>query len=380
MTTNQIYAIINGINDQALGGTAIKAVNTSSFVSTGRQILNSKDMTEGFLETLVQRIGRTVLVNRAYKSHLAGLVKGEIEFGSIIQKLDVNMPVAEVDESIPLVNGQSVDQWKVALPEATQVFFYKRSPWQMHVTIQRRWLVEAFLSETAMNAFISLIFVKVQNKLEMCIENMVRMAMCNYACLAKPAQTINLVTMYNADSGNNVPTGREAMFDKGFMGWVAGILRELGRDMGVMSKLYNYAGADRFTPASLQNLAMLSRFKTQLETTALATAFNDDYFKIVSTYSLPFWQNAGSGILDYESKSTIECTPESPDGTASAPVTLTNVIGMVFDDDALGMFRKYRDTQTTPLNAAGLYTNTYWHEDNLWFNALDENFVLLTLN
>lgn len=379
MTTNQIYAIVNDVNEQALGGTAIKAVNTSSFVSTGRQVLNSKDNTEGFIEKLVQRIGKTVLVNRAYRSHLAPMVKGELEFGAIIQKLDVNMPQAEVDESIPLENGKSVDQWKVALPDAMQVFFYKRAPWQMHITIQRRWLVEAFLSESAMNSFISLIFVKVQNKLEMCIENLVRASMCNYAGLCKPAQTINLVSMFNADSGENVPTGKQAMFNDKFMGWVSGILRELGRDMSVMSNLYNFAGADRFTPPQMQNLALLSRFQTQLETTALATAFNDDYFKIVANYSLPFWQNAGTGILDYENKSTIIVTPESPEGVG-APVTLTNIVGMIFDDDALGMFRKYRDVQTTPLNAAGLYTNTYWHEDNLYFNALDENFVLLTLN
>ena len=32
------------------------------------------------------------------------------------------------------------------------------------------------------------------------------------------------------------------------------------------------------------------------------------------------------------------------------------------------------------INAAGGYTNTFWHEKQLWFNDLSENFVMFTLN
>ena len=44
------------------------------------------------------------------------------------------------------------------------------------------------------------------------------------------------------------------------------------------------------------------------------------------------------------------------------------------------MFRDDEEVATTPVNAAGLYYNTYYHARQIWFNSLDENFVFFTLN
>lgn len=379
MTVEQVYTILNEVVAQAMGTNALTVVDTGSFIALGNAVLNSGTNVEPFLQTLVQRIGRTVLVNRAYRTKFRNLIKGEMEFGSILQKVSVDMPEVSEDDSLVLTDGQSVDQYIIKKPKAHQWLFVKDATYSIYVTIQERWLRQAFTNESAMAGFISMIFQRVQNKLEMCIENLCRAAMNNYAALVPAKQTINLVTMYNAESGASLAAGMGAMFNREFLAWVTGTIRELGRDMANMSTIYNSEGQERHSPIERQNLALLSKFHTQLETIAYVSAFNVDYLKLVENYTVPFWQASGQSPLDYETKSTIHVATETLAGEQK-DVTLTNVVGMMFDDDALGAFRRWTSTRTTPMNARGLYANTFWHESQMWFNAMDENFLLLTLN
>lgn len=375
MTVEQVYTILNEVASQSLGESAVTVVDTASFIALGNQVLNSQNNVEPFLNTYVQRIGKTVLVNRAYRSQLRPLIKGEMAFGAILQKASIEMPDVSEDDSLNLVDGTAPDQYIIKKPKGKQWLFCKEATWSIYITIQERWLRQAFTSASAMGSFISMIFQAVQNKLEVCIENLCRSAMNNYAGLIDNKQIINMVTIYNTESGKTLPQGMAAMFDEGFMKWSSGLIRELGRDMGTMSTLYNKEGEERHSPMYRQNLALLSKFHTQLETVAYASAFNVDYLRLVQNYTVPFWQGSGESILDYDSKGKIVVTNSSGD-----EVTRENVVGMMFDDDALGAFRKWNSTRTTPMNARTLHSNTFWHESHMWFNATDENFLLLTLN
>lgn len=379
MTTSQIYTILNEVSAQSMGQAAVSVVDTGSMIALGNAVLNSGNNVEPFLQTLIQRVGKTVLVNRAYRSQFRNLIKGEMQFGAILQKVSVDMPEVVEDDSLVLTDGQSVDQYIVKKPVVHQWLFVKDDTYSIYVTIQERWLRQAFLNESAMAGFISMIFMRVQNKLEICIENLCRAAMNNYAAMVGANQTIDLVTMYNKESGEALETGMQAMFNDKFLKWCTGTIRELGRNMATMSTIYNMEAEERHSPFDRQNLALLSKFHTQLETVTYSSAFNVDYLKLVQNYTVPFWQGSGTSILDYDSQSQINVKVTGMDGTQKE-VNLKNVIGMIFDDDALGAFRKWQSTRTTPMNARALYANTFWHEDQMWFNAFDENFVLLTLN
>lgn len=379
METVQMYEILNEVAAQAMGSNAIAVVDTGSFVSLGNLVLSSTQNVENFTNTLIQRVGQTVLVNRAYRSQYRPLIKGDLTHGALIQKIWVEMPIVEEELGTDLVDGQSVDMYKIRKPKPHQSIFGARSPWVISITMQEQWLREAFVSESAMNSFIAMVFTAVQNKLELCVESIAKSAVNNYAGICPASQTINLVTLYNQESGNTLATGMGAMFDKDFLAWTAGTIRELARDLTVMSTQFNIEGAERHTPIERQNLMLLSKYRTQLETVALSSAFNDDYLKVARGISVPFWQAAGESVLDYATKASIMGKVRKLDGSTEE-VELKNVIGMIFDDDALGGYRQMKRVATTPLNAAALYTNTFWHEQQLWFNATDENFLLLTLN
>ncbi|MBQ1457667.1 MAG: hypothetical protein IIZ20_04120, partial [Butyrivibrio sp.] len=66
MNTEQIYGLVNSVVDQAIGDSGIVAVDTSSLVSLGNVVLSSSTNTEAFLNTLAQRIGKTIIRYRMY--------------------------------------------------------------------------------------------------------------------------------------------------------------------------------------------------------------------------------------------------------------------------------------------------------------------------
>ena len=109
MNTEQIYSVVNGAAQQALGQTAIAAIDTASFVSLGNTVLSSQTNTEAFMNALCQRIGKTIISFREYRNKFRDMVLDDFEYGAILQKLKTSMPEAEEDESYDLVDGQSVD-------------------------------------------------------------------------------------------------------------------------------------------------------------------------------------------------------------------------------------------------------------------------------
>lgn len=366
METNQIYTLVNEVVSQGLGRTDLAVVDTSTLVALGNVVLTSTNNTEAFTNTLAQRIGKTIFDYRVYNNKLGDLVLEDFEYGAILQKIHVGMPDAEEDESFDLEDGQSVDQWKVKKPKIHQKLFVKRTPFQYHITIARHLLKEAFLSEQGMGALISYIFGAVKNKIELALENLGRACQNNFAC--ETTHEIKLVSEFNAETGKAV-TETTAFFDPEFQRFAIARIKEVSDGMTDMSAEYNDGTYDRHTPYEYQRLRVLSKFHTRLETNVLYEAFHENYVDLMGFKKLNFWQSKKDPM-------SISCKRAS-DGTE---VTINNVVAMLYDRDALGIYKEDQDVLTTPVNAAGKYYNTFWHIMRLYFNDLSENFVLFTLN
>lgn len=369
MDTNQIYQLVNAVNQEAFGAQALSVKDTAGLVSLGNTILSSNTNTEAFLNTLVQRIGRTIISYRRYRSKLADMVRDDFEWGAILQKIRVHMPEAEADESYDLVDGQSVDHYKIAKPEVQQKFFVTRSPYQFHVTIQKVHLREAFLSESAMGAFLGAVMGQVRNAMEVSLENLGRIALGNMA--AETTHGFQLVQMYNATERPEVPlTAAKALNSPSFLSFAMRIINECIDQMQELGVMFNDRSIETFTSKEMLRVKILSPFVRAAETVLQYRAFNENLVSVDSAYQkLAFWQSP-------EAPMTISVKKAS-DGTVA---TIENVIAIIHDRDALGVYREEEEVATTPINAAGLYYNTYYHAKQLWFNDLSENFVVFTLN
>lgn len=369
MDTNQIYALVNSVVGQALGSTALTAVDAQGLVSLGNTVLSSSTNTEAFLNTLIQRIGRTIISYRAYTNKLGDMVLNDFEYGAILQKIKVAMPSAVEDPSFGLTNGQAVDHYKVAKPSVTQKLFVTRSPYMFQITVQREHLKEAFESESAMGGFLSAIFGEVQNAIELALEDLGRTCIANYiAEVTGGSRQINLVTAYNTITGGEL-TAATAIYDAGFLRYAVKQISLISKKMTDMSSLYNDGNATRHTPKAEQKLRVLSDFQSSLETVVQYSAFNKEMVELKAFSEINFWQSAATpGSVKIKRAS---------DGVEK---TVANIVAVLADREAMGIYKKEEVVATTPVNAAGLYYNTFYHEKQLWFNDLSENAIVFTLN
>lgn len=371
MTTEQIYTLVNAVNSEAFGHSALQVNDTSSLISLGTTVLSSSTNTEAFLSTLAQRIGRTILRFREYRNKLGDMVLNDFEYGAILQKLKVHMPEAELDESYDLIDGNTVDPYVIAKPSVDQKLFVTRTPYQYHITIQRVHLKEAFLSPEAMGSFIGVVFGEVRNAIEVSLENLGRITLATAIAEYSSSREIALVTDFNNEY-NPTPalTAAEALHNEEFLRYAIMRMMSMTDNIQDMSELYNDGSMNTFTPREDVRIKVLAEFQRRIESNVLYAAFNERYVDIPEGYkTLNFWQAA-------QSPYDVNITRPS-DQTAT---TVNNVIAILYDRDAMGIYKIDEEVATSDLNAAGLYYNQYWHEKQLRFIDLSENGVIFTLN
>lgn len=374
---NQIYNLCNQIFQQMTGRTDIEAVDSASLVAMGNEVSNlgKNDL---WLNTLARRIGLTIDSYRVYRNRFSDLYRTQVEWGALVQKLTVEMPDAVADDmyKVGQMNGQALDHYIINNPKAKQKIFDKETPYSFFITMQEKMLTEAFLNAGAMSSFVNQVFGKVQNKIEVVLEDLARVALVNMMCNLSTKQEIKLVTLYNSKTGSTL-NPQTALFDPAFMRFAIGMMNNIASKLETMSVLFNTDGYDRFTPKSEQRFYVLADFITQLETVVQYAAFNPQYVNKSVDIAVPYWQGVkeGDDINDIAVLSKVIGKVDS-----EVDKTIENVVGVLFDREAIGTFRQEEKVLTTPVNARGAYYNTFWHEKQMWFNDMSENAVIFTLN
>lgn len=369
MAVKQIYDIVNSVNSQTMGVKDLTVVDEQGLISLGQTVLTTNGLADTWLNSLAQRIGKTIISFREYKSKYSDMVLDSMQWGNIVQKIKVSMPLATEDESYSLVNGKSVDMYKVANPKVTQSFFTTETPYQFYVTVKRTQLEEAFTSEGAMNGFIGAIYGEVQNAIELSLEGLARNCINNFIAerFASGKSYFNLLKMYN-DETNKALTVNTCLHDKEFLAYCVSRINLISKYMENMTQIYNDGTQKRHTPKSLQHLRVLEDFESRLETVVQYQAFRDGYVKLNNYHTTSFWQSI-------KKPDAINITTASK-GTA---LTQSGIMAVLYDRDALGLYKKDSWNSTTPFNSAGGYYNTYYHHKELYFNDLSENFVVFYL-
>ena len=164
MKVNQIYTLVNSVAKQMWGETAITATDLTGLISMGKTVLSSETNRDLFLNTLVDRIGKTVIRTLDLELDFPNLMVTEFEWGSIIQKINVQPQLSVVNKSYQITeDGFTPNQFDVNPITATQTFFTDADTWEFDYTIPDVLLKSAFRSESEFNAFITAITAAVSD-------------------------------------------------------------------------------------------------------------------------------------------------------------------------------------------------------------------------
>ena len=373
MDTNQIYELVNTTVAQAIGRQDVTRLDAQGLISVGDVVLSSSANTEAFLNTLAQRIGRTIYRFRAYNNKFKDMVVSDMQWGAILQKIKVKMPDAVSDPTYSLEDGQAVDHYTVSKPGVTQKLFVTRSPYMFKITVQRETLREAFLSPEAMGSFIALIFGEVRNAIELSLETLGRLTLCGAMSeVSQATQIVRLVTAYNTErglEGESALTAATAIYNADFLRYAIYRINTTIDMIQDMSTLYNDGTVPTFTNKENLKIRVLSGFQRRLETVVEYAAFHDQFTSVDGQYStINFWQGE---------KAPSNVSVKKPSNGQN--FTEDYVVACVHDRDAFGIYQIDETVLTTPVNAAGQYYNQFWHEKQGRFVDTSENLVIFTL-
>lgn len=384
MSFVQIASILNDVREQVTGQQAAAPVNEYEFVSVGTTVLKA-----GFdpvLGAITQVLARTIFSNRPYQRKFAGIRKNAQEWGAITRKLSVADKDFENDVRFDLIDGQSVDMFKVNKPIVLQVNFYGQTVYEKSITIFRDQLNSAFQSSAQFGQFMAMIMQNVYDMLTQAEESLARLTIANFALgkIAANNGVIHLLTEYNAETGASLTA--TTVYDPAnfpaFIKWMYARVETLSEMMTERTGLYqiHVTGKEimRHTPKDKQNLMILTPILKEMEARVLADTFHKDMIEYKSVEAVNFWQAA-------QTPQTMQGAPAylGADGdiiTADDPVTNNNVVGIIFDDEALGYTVIDEWAAPTPFNAKGGYTNQYWHNTKKWYNDFTEKGVILCLD
>lgn len=382
LTATQIYTIVNEVANQAMGSTSIAVVDNAGLIALGNTVLGTDATKNNFINALTDRIGRTIVSFRAYHSHFPDFERDAIEWGNILQKLKIAMPEAEADQSYELVDGTSVDQYKINKAKVNQLLFSTETPWQTHITVHLDALEKAFVDASAMGTFISGMFGEVQNRIELAMENLSIDCVNNYMAevikgkKTSPSRVINLVTEYKDKTGvDHTTEPLTALDDEEFLKYVVRRINSLSTTMEYMTKgLFNTPVGDdgaytRHTPKSEQRMMLFIDLVNSLKTNINSKAFNMEQVAIdIPFQTVPFWQSL-------QTPAGININPAS----GGDAIVQSQVMGILFDREAMGTFKKKYTSLTSPINAAGKYYNVFYHMITMYYNDLTENAVVFLL-
>lgn len=382
MQVNQIYEILNTIAGELLGETAVVEEDLSNVVSLGDTFANVAGF-DNYVRALNDQVGRMVFKDRVYNGRVPSVLMDGWEFGSILEKISPDLPTATENESWELTDGTSYDPNVFYKPSVTVKCWNKRVTFEIPVSITEKQVKSSFTSATQMNAFISMIYNAVQNAMTIRIDSLIMRTINNligetiYADYAADDITadshikaVNLLYLYNTNvnEGTDI-TAAEAMTDPEFIRFASLTMANYMDRLKVMSTLFNIGGKERFTPETDLHVVMLSEFKNAASVYLQSDTFNDDYTALPNAETVPYWQGSGT---DYGFASTSKIDVVT---SGAHDVTVTGVLGVMFDRDALGV-TCVDPRVTTQYNAKAEFWNEWHKYDAGYFNDANENMVV----
>ena len=383
MQVTQVYELVNETTKEILGQEAVVNEDLSNLVDIGEQVINSKAI-ENFTRTLVDHIGKVIFVNRKYSGSAPKVLMDGWEYGSILEKIASEMPEATENESWELEDGQSYDPNIFYKPKVSAKFFNKRTTFEIDRSFTERQVKSAFSSATQMNAFLSMLENEVDKSLTVKIDSLVMRTINNMTAQTINAggtnRVVNLLTMFNTAYQSQLSsplTAADAIHTPEFIRYASYIMGLYIKRLGKMSTLFNIGGMHRFTPADKLHIVMLDEFMQSSKIFLQSDTFHDELVALPNAESVPYWQGSGTGYA-YGSTSSIDVTIEdadAQDGTGKSRVQQSNILGVMFDRDALGVANLDRRV-TTNYNPKAEFFNNFYKFDAGYFNDANENFVV----
>lgn len=387
MTVQQIYNLMNTVTSEIIGKSDVVKEDLSNVVDVGKELFSNTDV-DNYVKSLVNHIGKVIFVNRPYTGNVPSMMMDSWEFGSVLEKIQADIPQATENKSWELTNGQSYDPNVFYKPTVSVKFFNSRVTFEVPMSFTEKQVKDSFSNAAQLNGFLSMLYtavdksmtVKVDSLIMRTIDNMIAHTLHaefpavkdgNYSAVSG-TKAVNLLELYNAKYSKTL-TAEQAVTDPDFIRYASYIMGVYADRMGKLSTLFNVGKKERFTPSDMLNVVMLSDFEKAASTYLYADTWHNENVKLPTAETVPYWQGSGQ---NYSFADTSKIHVSITDGSSgTVEVFAKGILAIMYDKDAMGVCNTDRRV-TTQYNAKAEFFNNFYKFDASYFNDLNENFVV----
>lgn len=385
MATEDVYALLNVLHSQATGHSSVAPTSPADFISMATTTLQAG--TDTVYSALMQTIGRTIFSSRPYAAKFGGIQADANRWGGITRKVSIADNVAPAESAYHPVDGTAVDQWTIRKNNVLETRYYGTDVYQDWYTVFQDQLINAFQGPDQLGSFVALQASEMNNKWEQYREELVRQNLSNFiaAKIHLTNGVIHLLTEYNTLTGQSL-TAADVYKDPDmapFFRWVRARINQLSRLMTERSQLFqvNVTGKEinRHTPVDRQKIYLSADALDVIDAMVNTVTFHDEPLAYADVEAVSYWQSI-------QAPTTINTTPVYLDAatgavaTAGSAVNETDVFGVIFDEDAIVYNLRDWIMTNTPLNARGLYWNTFLTVNIQLCQDLTEKGIVLLLD
>ena len=398
ITPTDVYAIVNSMAAEMWGANnTLTAFNTGTFATVGEAMLRTGY--ENTVDALSVVIGRSIIAARPYRGKFRIIMRVPQEFGLITRKISFYSTALEPSTDFntdingtQIVDGASIDPWTITKTYPLEINMVGLKLTQKTYTVFRNQLKQAFQSESLFASFLGGLMVQIANDLEVDLDAENRLQVLNAIGatynVGGARQAVNLVSEYNAFYTTSKTVAD--LLGADFESFMKFFVMRLKGDMELMSEYNsmfhvfpaknddggNALTLNRHTPPEERRLLLYKPIIRQAETTVFPSLFHDEYLSIPEENwaGLEYWQNPNVPMAVSITPNQLNTTTgQSETGSA---VALDNVVGLLYDRDALVTSVHIEDVITSPINNKGAYYNVTYHYGKDYQLDQTENMIL----
>lgn len=382
MKVEQIYSLMNTVTGEILGKADVIKEDLSNVVDVGTEIFNQSSV-DNYVKSLVNHIGKVIFVNRPYAGNAPSVLMDGWEFGSVLEKIQADIPEAVENQSWELTDKQEYKQDIFYKPSVSAKFFNKRVTFEVAMSFTDRQVKESFSSAEQLNGFLSMLYNSVEKSMSIKIDSLIMRTINNmiaetiksdYAgslsdlTQKSGVKAVNLLYLYNTKYTKTL-TAEQAITDADFIRFASYTISLYKDRLSKISTLFNVGKKERFTAGEYLHTILLSDFVSACGVFLQSNTFNKEMVALPNAERVPYWQGSGT---DYSFAKTSDINVTCASGE---DIAVSGVIGVMFDRDSLGVSNLNRRV-TTNYNAKAEFYNNYYKFDAGYFNDLNENFVV----
>ena len=377
MKVTQIKDLVNSSLKELNGSSTLLKEDLSNVVDVGTEIFDA-DNVDNFVKKLIDRVGSTVFNTRVYQGSAPSVLMSSWEFGSVLEKVDSELPDVEENESWSLENGKDYSPNIFYQPKVSAKFFNSKVTFDIPISFTRMQVKSAFNSASELNGFLSMLMNSVQNAMTVHIDGLIMKTINNMTATVlngkKGLQVVNLLDGYNATATTKL-TAQNALQNADFIKYVNLVINTYRDRISKLSTLFNQGQKSKFTPLANQHLVVLSDLASASKVYLESETLHDDNVKITNYDTVPYWQGSGT-TYSFDDVSSIDVAIK--DGKSTKEIKASGILGVLFDTNAVGVTCQNQRVTTNYNPRAEFYTN-FTKFDAGYYNDLNENFIVFTV-